>query len=274
VKDEFSEILWSNNFPITYHFITDEKVYLSYGEHSANNPNARGAPFVCLNATTGEEIWKISWVANWWGGHAIIGDNIITGMNGYDNRIYAIGKGPSATTVTAPDIVVPLGSSVMIRGTVTDVSPGTKETALTLRFPNGVPAVSDDSVGEWMKYVYVQFPRPANATGVEVTLDTLDPNGNWIHIGTVTSDSSGMFSYQWTPDVPGKYTIIATFAGSGAYYASYAETYIGVDEAPAAPPAPEPAAPLPPYEMYTIGAAVAIIIAVAIVGLMLLRKKP
>jgi hypothetical protein len=130
-------------------------------------------------------------------------------------------------------------------------------------------------MSDWMLYVYKQFTHPANATGVPVTLDAVDPNGNWVHIGTVTSDMSGTFGYAWkTPDVPGKYTIIATFAGSESYYASYAETYAVVTEAPPATPTPTPAAPLPPIETYFIAATVAIIAAVAIVGLMLLRKKP
>ena len=71
-----------------------------------------------------------------------------------------------------------------------------------------------------MKYVYMQFARPTDATGVEVTLDTIDPNGNYLHIGNTTSDASGMYSYQWTPEIPGKYTVIATFAGTDSYYAS------------------------------------------------------
>jgi hypothetical protein len=273
----YTELMWGGaNWPIELAFISDGKVYLLHTEHSGNTPLPRGAPFVCLNATTGEVIFRVDGMLRFtvWGGDPMIADSTAVIFSTYENLIYAIGKGPSATTVTAPDTVAPLGSSVVIRGTVTDVSPGTKEYILTARFPNGVPAVSDASVGEWMKYVYTQFPRPANAKGVEVTLDALDPNGNFVHIGTATSDASGTFSYMWQPEVPGKYTVIATFAGSGAYYASYAETAVGVSEAPAEPAAPEPAAPLPPYEMYTIGAAVAIIIAVAIVGLMLLRKKP
>jgi hypothetical protein len=76
----------------------------------------------------------------------------------------------------------------------------------------------------------------------------------------------------WEPDIPGKYTLIATFMGSESYYASYAETAFGVTEAPPATPTPTPLV-LPPYETYTIGAAVAVIIAIAIVGILILRKK-
>jgi hypothetical protein len=97
-----------------------------------------------------------------------------------------------------------------------------------------------------------QQAMPTNVKGVEVTLDTIDPNGNFIHIDTVTSDSSGMFKKMWTPDIPGEYTVIATFAGSKFYWSSYAETAIGVSEAPPAPTEPQPAAAQPPLHMYLL----------------------
>jgi hypothetical protein len=126
-----------------------------------------------------------------------------------------------------------------------------------------------------MLYVYKQFPSyPANTTGVEVTLDAIDPNNNFVHLGTVTSDASGNFGFEWkTPDVPGKYNIIATFAGSKAYYASSAETYAIVAEVP--PTTPPPQYPVPyDYTMAILGAAIAVIIAVAIAIILLLRKRP
>jgi hypothetical protein len=209
-----------------------------------------------------------------WGGNAIIGDSIIATMDTYDQRIYAIGKGPSATTVTAPGIGVVAGNSLVISGTVTDISPGTKDYDLTARFPNGVAAVSDAGMSDWMLYVYKQFSYPTNCTGVEVTLDAVDPNGNFVHLGTATSDTSGSFGYAWkTPDVPGKYTIIATFAGSKSYYASYAETYAVVTEAAPTPSPPQYPVPID-YTMAIIGAAIAVIIAVAIATILLLRKRP
>jgi len=48
----------------------------------------------------------------------------------------------------------------------------------------------------------------------------LDPNNNFYQVGTATSDATGFFSLDFTPEVPGKYTIIASFAGSKAYYGS------------------------------------------------------
>ena len=75
-----------------------------------------------------------------------------------------------------------------------------------------------------MLYVYKQFERPNNTIGVPVALDVIDANGNSRNIGTTTSDATGFYSYHWTPDIPGKYTVIATFGGSNAYYGSSAET--------------------------------------------------
>ena len=249
VNDPYQEILWANNWWQKPMFVTDGKIYCGTLEHSPIDPRPRGGPFVCLNATTGDVIWRADGLFRQtrWGGRAIIGDSVIATMDTYDQRIYAIGKGPSATTVTAGPKVTEWGSSVVIEGMVTDVSPGTNDAALTMRFPNGVPAVSDESMSEWMLYVYKQFPCPQNVEGVEVVLETLDPNGNFYEIGRATSDASGFYSILWEPPVPGKYTIYGTFEGTGSYFGSYAETAMGVTEAPtpAATIEPEPAAPAP-----------------------------
>ena len=68
-------------------------------------------------------------------------------------------------------------------------------------------------------------------------ISVLDANGNYRTVGTTTSDSNGAFSYSWVPDVPGKYTLYATFSGSNAYYGTSAETAFVVDN-PAATPTP------------------------------------
>jgi hypothetical protein len=98
-----------------------------------------------------------------------------------------------------------------------------------------------------MKYLYAQQPMPKNAKGVEVSLDTYDPNGNYVHIATVTSDASGMFKKMWTPEVPGEYTVIATFAGTNSYYGSSGETAVGVSKPSVSPVVtPTPTATQPP----------------------------
>ncbi len=282
VEDPYQEYLFSNYWGQRIVFITDGKVYMGHAEHSPIDPKPRGGPFVCIDAETGELVWRADGMfrQTFWGGRAVIGDSIIATMDTYDQRIYAIGKGPSATTVSAPQTAVPLGSSAVIEGTVMDVSAGTKDHSVAARFPNGVPAVADEDMSEWMKYVYKNFPHPDGATGVEVTLDAIDSNGGWTHIGRVTSDVSGTFSHMWTPETEGKYTVIATFEGSKAYWASYAETAIGVGPAPPTPLGAEDVqaavqAEIPTYTAIDLAiiAAVVVAIVIGIVNLWALRKR-
>ena len=278
MTDIFQEILWANNWWGQLMFITDGKLYVGHSEHSPLNPLARGAPFVCLDIETGEAIFRVDGMfrQSHWGGTAAIGDSIIATQDSYDQRVYAVGKGPSSLTVTAPDIGVELGKSALVRGSVLDISPGTEDASLKLRFPNGVPVVADESQSDWMLYVYKQFSRPTDATGVEVVIEVLDPNNNFYQVGTATSDATGFFSLDFTPEVPGKYTIIASFAGSKAYYGSFAETAIVVEEA-TVEPTPEPTqTPQSMADQYFLPVSGGIIAAIAIVGVvlaLLLRKR-
>jgi hypothetical protein len=147
---------------------------------------------------------------------------------------------------------------------------------MKLRFPKGVPVISDASMSDWMLYVYKQFAQPTTATGVAVSIDAVDPNNNYVHLGDATTDGSGMFSVAVIPEVPGYYAVYATFVGSAGYYASYAETSLYVMEAPPATPAPTPT-PVPVSEAYFVLAVVGIIVAIIVVGvvlaLLLLRKR-
>ena len=231
--DPYNEILWGSNWPVYPQFITDGKIYLGHSEHSPIDPKPRGAPYICLNATTGEEIWRADGLFRQtdWGGESIIGDSIIATYDSYDQMIYAIGKGPSAISVSGPDVAISLGTSALIDGTVTDVSPGTNSIEMKARFAYGVPAIADEYMSDWMLYVYKQFERPANAMGVEVRIQVVDPAGNYAWIGTTYSDSYGNYQYSFIPQMEGTYTIIATFIGSGAYYGSQAVTYLKVDPA-------------------------------------------
>jgi hypothetical protein len=78
-----------------------------------------------------------------------------------------------------------------------------------------------------------------------------------------------MFSFTWTPDITGDYTVIATFAGSESYYSSAAETSFYAN-APAPTASPYPQITLPPTDMYIAGATTAMIVAIAIVGVVIL----
>lgn len=278
LTDPYGEPVTGNNWWGWITLIADGKVYMSTTEHSAENPLPRGAPYICINATDGSEIWRVNGMfrATRWGGNSIIADSIIATMDTYDQRVYAIGKGPSAMTMTVSPKVSVECSSVLIEGSVMDISPGTKSAEIALRFPSGVPAVSDASQSQWMLYVWKQFERPTNASGVPVTIDVLDANGNYRNIGTTTSDGNGVFSFAWVPDIPGKYTVYVTFAGSAAYYPSFAQSAFVVDPAPAATAEPT-AKPDSAADLYFVPAIVGLLIAIIVVGLLtilVLRKRP
>ncbi len=232
--DPYSEYLFGNNWWLKPLFITDGKIYVAHLEHSPIDPRPRGGPFICLNATTdnpeGEVIFRINGAFRQtrWGGRGIIGDSIIATMDTYDQRVYAIGKGASFTTLTASPKVVAKGSSIVIEGTVMDASPGTKDTDLQLRFPKGVPAISDEDMSEWMLYVYKQFEMPENATGVEVVFNLVNSTGHLLDLDRTKTDTSGTFSYSWHPDKEGTFKVLATFEGSEGYYGSCAVTTIVV----------------------------------------------
>ncbi|MBN1243958.1 PQQ-binding-like beta-propeller repeat protein, partial [Candidatus Bathyarchaeota archaeon] len=129
-------------------YVADGKLYTSVSEHSESSPLWRTPGLKCLNITTGEELWKILF----WGRDIQIADGILTAWNYYDGQVYAFGKGPSATTVTAsPDVSVH-GSSVMIKGTVTDQTPtGRRNINNEVQFTlEGTPAISDADMQAWM----------------------------------------------------------------------------------------------------------------------------
>ena len=276
--------------------IADGKVYVNTGD-THGDAMLRGAQLYCVNATTGALIWNINNFAD--GNPMPISDGVLLTDNMYDNQIYAWGMGPTKTTVNAPDVGVTTSTPITITGTVTDISAGASQQAVAANFPNGLPCISDASMTQWMEYVYMQQPKPTNATGVTVALTTLDSNGNTYSIGNVTTDDSGNYGLMWTPPVPGLYKVMAAFCGSNSYYMSSAVTYMSAGEAPSpaviGTPAPTPVSspatltatpspvvtvtPVPPPSSagvpttYIVIAAVAIIVVVAAAALALRRKK-
>jgi len=270
------------DYPINIFAICDGKIYTLTGEHSISQPMYRGPNLRCINATNGEEIWKIlgfsaNGGASLGGQYAQMADGKVLALNYFDNQIYCIGRGPSATTVSAPQLVPTVGSKVVITGTVTDqTATGRRNTNGMFDFTlKGTPAISDEDMGAWMEYLFMQQARPADAKGVEVVLETLDPNGNFYEIGRTTSDITGAYGVTWEPPVPGDYQITATFAGSASYGPSQAITYMSVDDAPEPTPAPTPT-PASIVETYFAPAVIGIIITIVVVGLLLLlllRKR-
>jgi hypothetical protein len=170
---------------------------------------------------------------------------------------------------------VTTSTPVTITGTVMDVSAGAKQEAVAANYPNGLPAVSDASMSSFMESVYMQQSIPHDLTGVPVTLSVVDSNGNYRTIGNTTSDGTGAFGLKWTPDISGSYTIVATFAGSGAYYGSTAQTYLYASAASTPAPTAAPQSNLATTAdlmIYIVAAAIAIIIAIAIVGIVIVMR--
>jgi hypothetical protein len=233
----------------------------------------RGAQLYGINATNGQQVWSVD------GMFLMLAsaDGYLVGFNAYDNQIYSFGKGPSETSVTAPDTAVIQGTPLVITGSVYDISAGSQENAVAANYPHGLPCVSDASESQFMDAVYEQQPMPTNITGVPVTLSAIDPNGNYVTIGQTTSDASGF--YRLTVNTtqlgagPGTYTVIATFPGSNSYYASSSETAFVVT--PDSPPTSTQASAV---STYFLPAVIAIIIVIIIIGaiimLMLSRRRP
>jgi hypothetical protein len=269
------------DYPTFIQSVSNGVIYLATNEHTIPNPLYKGCTYRAINATDGTEIWQLSGYPSEWsspGTQWAAADGYLTCMNGLDNNIYSIGRGPSALTVAAGPKSTTLGSSVVIEGRVTDISAGTKQNQQAADFPNGVPVSSDASMKEWMGYVYQQKPLPNNFTGVPVTVDVVDSNGNYRNIGSAMTDATGMYSVSWTPNITSNYTVIATFHGTNGYWPSYSETNFVIDSAPATP-APTAAsqtnaATTSDLMTYLAVGVIAIIVAIAIATVLLLRKKP
>jgi hypothetical protein len=266
------------HYPVFIDVIADGKVYIGTTEHSPDQPLYKGGMYACMDAFTGEEIWTTTGMGSgmYVGQTDVVADGYFVYLNIYDMQIYTLGKGPSKLTVEAPLAAISEGQSLVIRGTVTDISAGTTQEQQAARFPNGVPCVADTSMRGWMEYVYMQQNKPTDTVGVPVTISVVDSNGNYRTIGTATSDASGSYAFQWTPDVTGMYYVIATFAGSNAYYGSSANTAFAVDEA-AAEATPMPTQAPSAADLYFIpaiaGLFIAIIASIALT-LLVLKKRP
>ncbi len=247
--------------------IADGKLFVANSEHTTTWPITRGWGFHAINMTNGELVWKLNNPLT----YGAVADGYLVAANSWDGYMYVIGKGKSATTVTAPDVAVPLGTGVLIKGTVLDLSPA----------QTGTPCVSKDSMTLQMEYLHLKMPQGGlfndeTIAGVPVVLTAIGSDGTVIDLGSVTTNGySGAFNFAWTPTKEGTYEIIASFAGDDSYGSSLSTTAVSVGAAPTQiefPLAPTPA----DYTMTIISAAVAIIIAVVIavaIAVLILRKR-
>jgi len=257
--------------------VGDDVVYIAATQHTITTPIPKGNFMRGINATTGAELWTIS---DYTGTFTVLpyamADGYSAFFNGYDNQIYTLGKGPTSLTVTAPDLSANFGQPVVIRGTVYDVSEGTKQDELAARFAKGVAVSSDECMADWMGYIYQNKPLPMDFVGVEVTVYVVDANNNYREIGTAITDSTGAYSLIWRPDIPGSYSVTANFKGTEGYWGSRATTAFNVmDEITTPTPTTEP--PISMAEAYFVPSVIGIVLAILLVGvatIVLLRKRP
>jgi len=255
--------------------IADGMLFVSEGR-CYDPPLFPGGEKIALNCTNGQLVWEINGAFQ--RDVCPIADGEQMGWNGYDGQIYAFGLGPSHTTVSTSNAVTTMGSPIVLTGSVTDISAGASQNAVAANFPNGLPCVSDASMTQFMEAVYEQQPMPTNITGVPVTISVTDSNHNTRVIGQTTTNANGFYSLIWKPDVPGNYTVTATFAGTQSYYGSNANTAFYANAAtPTTAPTASPVSNLSTQSALEYGV-VAIIIVIVIIGavlaLLVTRKRP
>jgi hypothetical protein len=136
-----------------------------------------------------------------------------------------------------------------------------------------------------MSYLHLAYPidgiwHNETITGVPVALSAMGSDGTYYDIGTATTNGyGGTFGMAWTPPKQDTYTILANFAADDSYGSSMATTHVTVGPAPTSNNNNQDGssnAVVPDNTMTITYAAIAIIIAVAIVGLLIflgLRKR-
>ena len=242
----------------------DGKVYFSTATTYNAMPRNRFTLLACFNETNGKMVWKLPIGVS----PTAIADGYLLGTD-VDNGIqYAIGKGKTQTSITA----TASGTGLLLQGSVLDMSPGKPNT----------PAVSEADMSEWMDYLYGQnatlLNNPPKPDGVKVRLSAVDANGSVTDIGTTTTDSSGQFSFKWTPPTTDAYKVTATFDGSESYWGSWAQTNLSFGEGElstgaSTSPTISSDSSTDTLMIVLVAGVVAIIVAIAVVGLLIIRRK-
>jgi hypothetical protein len=225
--------------------IADGKFFTWNYEHTESWPVTRGWSIHAIDVFTGEAVWDMMGCTT----PSAVADGYLIGGNRYDGYVYCYGKGESETTVSAPDVAVPVGTSMTIKGTVLDLSPAQP----------GTPCVSVESMDTQMEYLHMQMPigglwGDELIEGVPVTLSAIANDGTYVDLGVAVTDGySGTFGLSWTPTAQGTYKIIASFEGDASYGSSSATTWVTVGPASTAaqPMEPEPETPTTPDQPTT-----------------------
>ncbi len=230
-----------------YPIIAQDKVYFTSAAEPFTGfpmPGTYSGYVYCLDAMTGDLIWKYltpeatvnGWIAD--------GKMYSSTPFGY---LWCWGAGPTTTDISLTSSSITSGESVVISGSVTDMSPFSQQ------------------------HPDLQSPVVA---GVPVVLSYVN-DGTWADFATVNTDSTGTFMYTWTPSSEGTYKVVARFEGNDAYYWSSAQKTIQVSQAP---PSAGPIVPEQPTGGLTTTqiAIIAAVIVVAVAGIgayWVLRKR-
>ncbi|PVX27658.1 MAG: hypothetical protein CW716_01150 [Candidatus Bathyarchaeum sp.] len=243
----------------------DGKIYSVNTEHTATQPYTRGWQLHCVDAKTGEGIFKTIMDG---ARMTAIADGYLSLRDSYTGTIFVLGKGKSETTVTTPDVAVPKGTAMTIKGTVHDLSPAQP----------GTPCVAKESMSTQMEYLHRQMPiggfwGDETILGIPVTLTAIGDDGTYIDLGTITTEGySGTFGKTWTPTEQGTYKIIASFAGDESYGSSSATTWVTVGPAASAGGTIEPESALISTEV-SIALAVVAVVAIGALAFVFLRRR-
>ncbi len=217
----------------------------------------------CVNAITGKEIWEYQTptAADISGPFVADGNLYQSDANNYG---WCWGAGPTTTDILVTSSQFTAGTSIVISGSVTDMSPFSQQ------------------------HPELQSPCAAN---VPVVLSYVK-DGTWTDFATVNTASDGTYMYTWAPPSEGAYKVVARFEGNEAYHWSSARTTVQVTSAPSAAPSPTAtppasattptnspsAAPTPPgtgpnADIYLIAAAAAVLVIVIAVATIVFMKK-
>lgn len=199
--------------------VADGKLYVSTIEPTPIEPKPIGNRLFCLNATTGEEIWKIDFA----GGLKAVGEGMLLATNEYNGILYCFGRARTSVEVMVSPTIATQGSPILIEGYVSDLSPEVQ----------GEPAVGNNDMARWMEYLYMQRPCPTEVVGVPVQIRVIqDSTGSKQDLGFAETDLYGHFSFEFTPPITGVYTVAARFLGSDPYFSSWKAIGLSVQEPP------------------------------------------
>lgn len=153
--------------------VADGRVYVGSTDHF----------IYCLDAQTGDVVWKYETGDELRGYGAAIADGKVY-MGSKDGYVYCFGKGSTRIKTIHADQKVTSGTSIVLYGMLTDLSPASLD-------------------------------EPLAKMPVTLTAALLGEENK--EIASVETDIKGCFVHKWTPPVEGTYNLKISFAGNESY---------------------------------------------------------